>query len=823
MPFKLVNEDVYMLVWTTTPWTLIDNVVACVNPNLTYLKVESMGYKFIVCESLANKVLGDEFKVLDKFKGTDMVGLKYEQLLPFAKVEGKSFVVVADNYVTDADGTGIVHIAPAYGEDDSRVCRENGIAFVQSVAKDGTYTVGPWEGRVVTDPELELEIIKYLKENDKLFKKIKMTHEYPHCWRCKSPLIYYSKPAWYIETIKYKDKILEANKNVNWYPEFVGEKRFHNWLENMIDWGISRNRYWGCPMPLWTCECGHIECIGSREELQNKIVESTNVFEMELHRPYIDTLHIKCPECGKIMSRVTDVMDVWFDSGAMPYAQFHYPFENKELFESQFPADFIAEGVDQTRGWFNSLICISTLVSGVSSFKNVVVNDMMLDAKGKKMSKSTGNIINPEEIIKQYGADAVRFYMLYASPVWTPLKFDVEGVKEVNSKFFSTLKNTYNFFSMYANADKLETKDFVNSTSYELIDEWMLSKLNKLVKEVTEAYEEYDLNKVVKPLVNFVSEDLSNWYIRRNRRRFWKGELDDSKKTVYRVTYEVLVTLSKLLAPVSPFLVEEIYTNLTGEESVHLSDFPKCNEALINEKVEERMDLVRDVVSLGRNAREEAGAKIRQPLSKVLLDKKYESVIGDLTDLIKEELNVKEVSYTNETSSYLSYLVKPNFKEVGKLFGKNIGEFSKIVSEFTSEDINNIESKTVTFDGVTYNLNKDMLDIRVSAKEGYDVTSDGVNYVILDTTLTPELKNEGTLRDLIRQCQVLRKNIGLDISDRINIEFVTSKELQDNVVFAYKDVIESELLATIVTGLNSEENIYTDEEGNTFVIKIEKK
>ena len=438
------------------------------------------------------------------------------------------------------------------------------------------------------------------------------------------------------------------------------------------------------------------------------------------------------------------------------------------------------------------------------------------------MSKSTGNIINPEEIMKEYGADAVRFYMLYASPVWTPLKFDIEGVKEVNSKFFSTLKNTYNFFSMYANADKLETKDFINSTSYELIDKWMLSKLNRLVKEVTIAYNEYDLNRVVKPLVNFVSEDLSNWYIRRNRRRFWKGELDESKKSVYKVTYEVLVTLSQLLAPVSPFLAEEIYTNLTKKESVHLSDFPKCNESLIDLDVEKQMDLVRDVVSLGRNAREEANVKIRQPLSKVLLDKKNEGVIGNLTDLIKEELNVKEVMYTNETSDYLTYTVKPNFKEVGKLFGKNIKEFSEFVSEFTSEDIKNIESKTVTYDGVTYNLNKSMLDIRVSAKEGYDVTSDGVNFVILDTTITPELKDEGILRDLIRQCQVLRKNIGLDISDRISIEFNTTEELTNNIINKYENVISSELLATIEKN-NGEVSEYIDEEGNKFEIKIEKK
>ena len=763
IPFKLQNKDEYMLVWTTTPWTLIDNVAACVNPNLTYIKVESMGYKFILCESLANKVLGDDYKVLEKFKGTDLVGLKYEQLMPFAKVEGKSFEVVADNYVTDADGTGIVHIAPAYGEDDSRVCKENGIGFVQSVGKDGCYTIGPWIGRTVTDSELEIDIIKYLKENDKLFKKIKLTHEYPHCWRCKSPLIYYSKPAWYIETTKYKDKILASNKTVNWYPEYVGEKRFNNWLENMIDWGISRNRYWGCPMPLWACACGHIECIGSREELQNKIIEDTNVFEMELHRPYIDSLHIKCPKCGETMNRVADVMDVWFDSGAMPYAQMHYPFENKELFESQFPADFIAEGVDQTRGWFNSLICISTLVSGKSSFKNVVVNDMMLDAKGKKMSKSTGNIINPEEIITTYGADAVRFYMLYASPVWTPLKFDIEGVKEVNSKFFSTLKNTYNFFSMYANADKLETKDFINSTSYELIDKWMLSKLNRLVKDVTNAYNDYDLNRVVKPLVNFVSEDLSNWYIRRNRRRFWKGELDESKKSVYKVTYEVLVTLSQLLAPISPFLSETIYTNLTGNESVHLSDFPKCDESLIDESIETKMDLVRDLISLGRNAREEANVKIRQPLSKVYLDKNIENITGDLSDLIKEELNVKDVEYITDKSKYLSYQIKPNFKEVGKLFGKNISKFTEFVSNLNDSDLNNLDNIKFVCEDNEYTLNNDMLDIRIVQRDGYDAKSDGNNFVILDVNITEELKNEGILRDIIRQCQLFRKDYTLNV------------------------------------------------------------
>ena len=795
VPFKLVDEDTYLLVWTTTPWTLMDNVATCVNPEYNYLKVKSMGYNFIVGESLANKVLGDEYEILETYKGKDLVGKKYEQLLPFAKVEGKAFIVLADSYVTDADGTGIVHIAPAYGEDDNRVCKENAIAFSQSVGKDGTYLTGPWKGRTVTDKDLEIEIVKYLKENDKLFKKIKLTHDYPHCWRCKSPLIYYAKPAWYIRTTEYKDKIIEANKKVNWYPEYIGEKRFNNWLENMIDWGISRNRYWGCPMPLWTCECGHIECIGSREELQEKLIEDINVYDVELHRPYVDELHIKCPKCGKSMSRVLDVMDVWFDSGAMPYAQFHYPFENKELFESQFPADFIAEGVDQTRGWFNSLICISTIVSGVSSYKNVVVNDMMLDAKGKKMSKSTGNIINPEEIMTKYGADAVRFYMLYASPVWTPLKFDEEGVKEVNSKVFSTLKNTYNFFAIYANADKLDIKDFINSTDYEEIDKWLLSKYNKLVKNVTEAYNEYDLNRVVKPIVTFLNEDLSNWYIRRNRRRFWKGELDNSKLSVYKVTYDVLVGLSKLIAPISPFMSEEIYRNLTNEQSVHLTDFPKYDESLINEEIETKMDLVRDLISLGRNAREEANIKIRQPLSKVFLDKNIESITKDLSDLIKEELNVKSVEYIEDKGKYLSYQVKPNFKEVGKLFGKNIKDFTEYVSSFTLEDIDNIENKVFTVDGIDYNLTKDMLDIRIVQKEGYDAKSDGSNFVILDVNITEELKNEGILRDIIRQCQLFRKEAGFSVEDRIYIKFESNNEELLNMLNNNKEIISNELLA----------------------------
>ena len=696
VPFKIKDSDTYFLVWTTTPWTLMANVALCVNPDLEYIKVSSMGYKFIVAKSLANKVLGDDFEVLETYKGTDLVGTNYEQLMPFAEVEGKCFEVVADSYVTSEDGTGIVHIAPAYGDDDNRVCKENGIGFVNPVGKDGCYTTGPWEGTLVTDKDLEIEIIKWLKENDKLFKKIKLTHDYPHCWRCHSPLIYYSKPAWYIRTTEYKDKIIAANKTVSWHPDYVGTKRFNNWLENMVDWGISRNRYWGCPMPIWICSsCGEKHVIGSIKELDDMKVGDIDVKNMELHRPYIDEVHIKCPKCNGIMNRVTDVMDVWFDSGAMPYAQCHYPFENKEWFHKHFPADFIAEGVDQTRGWFNSLICISTIVSGVSSFKNVVVNDMVLDSNGKKMSKSTGNIIDPIKIMEEYGADTVRWYMLYASPVWTPLKFDVEGLKEVHSKFFNPLRNSYNFFAIYANADKITDINTcrVEYNDREDIDKWLLSKYNKLIKEVTEAYDEYDLNKVVKLITDFTSIDLSNWYIRRNRDRFWDNLMTTSKKSVYMTTYEVLEGLSKLIAPIASYTAEEIYTNLTGNISVHLSDFPICNEELIDLKLEEKMDLVRDLISIGRNVREESKIKVRQPISEILLDKKKEKVIGELTSLIKEELNVKEVIYTDDLSTYMNFMVKPNFKEVGKIFGKNIKEFSDKLLELSNEDINKLENK----------------------------------------------------------------------------------------------------------------------------------
>lgn len=797
VPFKKKDENVYFLVWTTTPWTLIANVGLCVNPNLEYNLVESAGYKFILANSLIEKVLGEDVKILESYKGIDLVGTQYEQLMPFVHVDGKCFEVIADNYVSDSDGTGIVHIAPAYGEDDNRVCRENGVGFVNPVGPDGCYTEGPWKGRLVTDKELELDIIKYLKDNDKLFKKLKIVHDYPHCWRCHSPLISYPKPAWYVKTTSYKDKIIEANKKINWFPEFVGEKRFANWLENMVDWGISRNRYWGCPMPIWECDCGHREVIGSRDELQEKLVEDIDVKSIELHRPYVDELHLKCPLCGKNMSRVTDVMDVWFDSGAMPYAQFHYPFENKELWDSQFPADFIAEGVDQTRGWFYVLLVISTILSGESSFKNVVVNDMMLDAKGKKMSKSTGNVIDPVSIMKEYGADAIRFYMLYVSPVWTPLKFDVDGIKEVYSKFFNPFRNTYTFFETYANIDKVDIDQCnVSYDERDEIDKWLLSKYHRLVKEVTNDMDHYDLNQVVRKITTFVSDNLSNWYIRRNRERFWASDMDTSKRAVYITTYEVLVGLCKLCAPIIPFTTEEIYQKLTGGDSVHLEDYPVSITEYINDELEEKMDLVIDLISLGRNAREESKIKVRQPLQNVIIDANIQKIIGDIDDLIKEELNVKEIIYMDDLSKYMDIEYKPNFKVCGKVFGKDMKRFTEYLSEISDEEIKLLSQGklVVNFNGNEYEVKEEYVDRRVNSKEGYDVASTNNLIIILNTHLTDELLGEGLARETISRIQNMRKISGFEIMDRIHVYYSSNDEYASKIE-NFLEFIQKETLA----------------------------
>ena len=799
VPFKLVSqENTYLLVWTTTPWTLMANVAACVNPNEKYVKCESRGYNFIVAEKLANKVLGDDYTIVEEYLGKDLEYLEYEQLLPILKVNKKAFYVTCDDYVTMEDGTGIVHIAPAFGQDDYEVGLKYDLPILNPVDEQGCYTEGPWKGRLVVDSELEIDIIKYLAAEDKMFKKQKMEHNYPHCWRCKTPLVYYSKPSLYIKVTDLKDKIIEANKKVNWYPDYVGEKRFGNWLENLNDWAISRNRYWGTPIPLWRCECGHDEMIGSREELVEKSIEEIDT-SIELHRPYVDDVHIKCPKCGKSMTRVTDVIDCWFDSGAMPFAQYHYPFENEELFETQFPADFISEGIDQTRGWFYSLIVISTFLKGCAPYKNVLVNDLVLDKFGHKMHKSKGNAIDPFNVLNKYGADAVRFYMLHASPVWTPLKFDEEGVKEIQSKTFNTLKNTYTFFQMYANADNINPKDFtVEYDKLEDIDKWLLSKYNKLVMNVTNAMEEYDLNKACKDINNFLNEDLSNWYIRRNRRRFWASELDDSKKAVYLTTYEVLVGIVKLMAPLTPFVTDEIYRNLTGEESVHFADYPVCDSSKFNDEIEKKMDLVRDLISLGRNAREEAKIKVRQPLSEVLLDSKNEDLIGDLTDLINEELNVKEVKFIRDVSNYMNFNVKPNFKEVGKVFGPLIKDFQNKLLSLSIDDVNKLqngEMLVMTLGDKEFEVNSSMVEIRTESKDGFDVATDTNNFIILNTELTNNLVMEGIAREFVSKVQNLRKTRDFDIADRITV-YYNSDDIVTEAVVQFEDFIKNETLAT---------------------------
>ena len=799
VPFKRKDKDEYFLVWTTTPWTLISNIALCVNPEVDYVRVKSKGYTFILARDLVASVLGEDAQVIDTFKGKELENVEYEQLMPFlAKKESENgFIVTCDDYVTTTDGTGIVHIAPAFGEDDAKVGRNYKLAYFNPVGEDGCYNDGPWKGMLVFDADLE--VIKWLKENDKLFKKQKMEHEYPHCWRCHSPLVYYSRPSYYLEVTKLKDQIIEENKKVNWFPSFVGEKRFGNWLENMNDWAISRNRYWGCPLPLWRCECGHEEMIGSRTELKEKATKDIDIETLDLHRPYVDEIELKCPECGKAMKRVEEVIDCWFDSGAMPFAQYHYPFENKELWDSQYPADFICEGIDQTRGWFYSLIVLGVFVTGHSPYKNVLVNELLLDKNGQKMHKSKGNAIEPFSLMEKYGSDVIRFYIPYVSPVWTPLKFDEEGLKEVHSKFFNPFKNTYTFFSTYANIDKIDIdKCNIKIENREEIDRWLISKYNKLVKEVREGYDSFDLHVVVKALTQFVSEDLSNWYIRRNRDRFWASELNNSKKAVYQTTYEVLSGLCKLCAPIIPFTTEEMYQKLTGEESVHLSDFPVYDSKYIDEVLEEKMDLVRSLITLGRNAREEVKIKVREPLRTLYLDGKVKDTIDNLVSLIQEELNVKNVEFISNLSEYMNFSVKPNFKVVGKMFGSKIKEYQSLLEKLSVEQIEtleNSESIKVTFDNEDLEVTPEMVDIRVESREGFNVAMEGRNFVILDTNRDEELILEGLARELVSKVQNLRKSMDFNVVDRITLYYSGTDKFK-KALELFKDYIMEETLAT---------------------------
>jgi isoleucyl-tRNA synthetase len=798
--FKRKDMDEYFLVWTTTPWTLAANVALCVHPEVTYVKVKSQGNVFILAKALADKVLGEGYEIIEELKGVDLEHVEYEQLMPFVQPDKKAFFVTLADFVTTEDGTGIVHIAPAFGEDDYQVGRKYDLPVLQPVNEEGKYITTPWKGQFVMDADVA--IIKWLHSEGKLFKKEKMAHNYPHCWRCSTPLLYYAKPSWYIEMTRLKDKLVENNNSVDWYPDYVGEKRFGNWLENVNDWAVSRTRYWGTPLNIWRCdECGELSSIGSRKELVDRAIEDIDE-SIELHRPHVDNVHIKCDKCNGTMTRVKEVIDCWFDSGSMPFAQHHYPFENKEIFEEQFPADYICEGIDQTRGWFYSLMAISTFVMGVSPYKQVLVNDLILDKDGQKMSKSKGNTVDPFELFDKYGADALRWYLLYVSPVWTPTRFDIEGLKEVQSKFFGTLRNVYTFFVLYANTDEVDPRDFfVEYNKRPEIDRWILSKYNNLVKEVDAELAIFDLNRTVRKIQHFINEDLSNWYIRRNRRRFWASDLTDDKKAVYNTTYEVLEGISRLIAPFAPYISEEIYKNLTDKLSVHTADYPVYNDKLIDEKVEERMDLVRDLVGLGRAARAQEQIKVRQPIQKVLIDGKYEDLISDLVPLIKEELNLKEVVFEKDLSKFMDYSLKPNFKVAGSILGPKIKSLGKALSQLdASEVVPKLEAGEnlyLNLDGEEVEIKKDYVLINISAKEGFMVQMENNLFVILDTTLTQELVEEGFAREFVSKVQQMRKNENFEVMDNINIYYNGDEEITQ-AIEKYDEYIKQETLAVSI-------------------------
>ncbi len=823
--FKRKDMDEYFLVWTTTPWTLASNVALTVHPKETYVRVKQEGTTYIIEKTLSKVVMGDDIEVVDEFLGKELEYVEYEQLMPFLKLNKKAFYVTLGDYVTTGDGTGIVHTAPAFGEDDYNIGRKYDLPVPQPVDADGKYTETPWKGTFVIDADPE--IVRWLREEGKLYKKQKMVHNYPHCWRCKTPLLYSAKPSWYIEITKLKDKLIENNNTVNWYPDYVGEKRFGNWLENLNDWAISRSRYWGTPLNIWRCECGHTASVGSIQELTEKAIEDIDQ-SIELHRPYVDDIHLTCDKCGGVMTRVPEVVDVWFDSGAMPFAQHHYPFEHKEDFEELFPADFICEGIDQTRGWFYSLLAISTFVMGISPYKNVLVNDLLLDKDGKKMSKSKGNTVDSFDLFDRYGVDAVRWYLNYVSPAWSPTKFDEDGLKEVNSKFFRTLENVYNFFTLYANIDGIDATDFhVEHKERPELDQWVLSKLNNLTKAVTADLEVYDLTKAVRKVQEFVSEDLSNWYIRRSRRRFWSTELDQDKKSVYNTTYEVLVDLVKLVAPIAPYISEQIYRNLTDEVSVHLADYPEVDEELIDEKIETRMDLVRTIVGLGRAARESVKIKVRQPIQKVFINGKDKVLIEDLSPLIMEELNVKEVGFVDNVKEYMNFSLKPNFRALGPVLGKDMGLFSKALQNVDPGAVVKAfdEGKTVTIklsDEKSVEVDSEQLVVNISSKEGFTVEMENNVFVILDTTLTDELVNEGYAREFISRVQQMRKSNDFEVSDNIKIYYDSSEEFS-NALKLYEDYIKDETLAVEINPLGDktyEEHNLNGHETKLFLERI---
>ena len=788
--FKVTGEDAYFLAWTTTPWTLPSNVALCVNPNDTYCKVKAAdGYTYYMAQDLLDTVLGklakdDEpaYEVLESFPGTALEHKEYEPLFACAKEcadkqNKKGFFVTCDTYVTMTDGTGIVHIAPAFGEDDANVGRNYDLPFVQFVNEKGELTEEtPFAGIFVkkADPE----VLKDLDARGQLFDAPKFEHEYPHCWRCDTPLIYYARESWYIRETAVKDDLIKNNNTVNWIPESIGKGRFGNWLENIQDWAISRNRYWGTPLNIWECEgCGHQECIGGRKELAERAGDP-KAAEVELHRPYIDEVTFTCPDCGKVMHRVPEVIDCWFDSGAMPFAQYHYPFENKDVFEKQFPAQFISEAVDQTRGWFHSLMAESTLLFNKAPYENVIVLGHVQDENGQKMSKSKGNAVDPFDALENYGADAIRWYFYENSAPWLPNRFHDKAVTEGQRKFMGTIWNTYAFFVLYANIDDFDaTKYTLEYDKLPVMDKWILSKLNTMVKTVDDNLNNYKITETARVLEDFVDE-LSNWYVRRCRERFWAKGMEQDKINAYMTLYTTLVTLCKAAAPMIPFMTESIYRNLvcsidkTAPISVHLCDFPKVNEDWIDTKLEENMEDVLNAVVIGRACRNATNIKNRQPIGKMFIKAPWK--LDDFfTNIIADELNVKSVEYKDDVRDFTSYTFKPQLKTLGPKYGKFLGEIRKQLSELDGnkamDDLNNAGYITLSVNGQDIQLEKADLLIEMVQAEGYVANSDKGITVVMDTKLTPELIEEGFIRELVSKIQTMRKDAGFEVMDRINV------------------------------------------------------
>lgn len=769
------NES--LLVWTTTPWTLPSNVAVAVNPASTYVKVRVEDEYFYLVKERVGAVLGDGVEIVEEMPGKSLEYLEYEQLLPFVGVDKKAFYVTCAEYVSTEDGTGVVHIAPAFGEDDYQVGRVYDLPVLQLVDAEGRFKneVTEWAGMLVK--EADPRIIQHLKQQGRLLKKERMTHSYPHCWRCETPLLYYARKSWFIATTKFQDKMIANNKKIQWFPEYIGTGRFGNWLENLMDWSLSRDRYWGTPLNIWKCErCGKLRSVGSRQELAEAAVEDVDPQTIELHRPYVDEVHLKC-ECGGTMGRTPEVIDCWFDSGSMPYAQWHYPFEHKDDFDQRFPADFIAEGVDQTRGWFYSLHAIASFLFDQPAFKQVMVNDLVLDKNGQKMSKTRGNAVQPWDVIDKFGVDALRWYMIAVSPPWIPTKFDEDGVRETSAKFFGTLQNVYAFFTMYANIDGADPRQFdVPISERPEIDRWIISRLNSLIKTVHEYMDVYDLTKTVRAIASFVIDEVSNWYVRRSRNRFWTSQLDLDKQAAYRTLYEVLLTVSKLMAPFAPFMPEHIYLNLQGEKSigsVHFEEYPTADESAIDADLEKRMGLVIQIVSLGRAARNKVQIKVRQPLRKILVNGHHRDLLVAMEALVKEELNVKEVEYVDNVGDFVNYEVKPNYPVMGPKYGKLL---KAIARELSSSDARAIADAVrleghvdLCVDGQTVSLTAEDLDIRMSEKEGFVVDMEGDAFVILDTEITDALILEGIAREVVSKVQTMRRSSGFEVTDHVNV------------------------------------------------------